>query len=89
MASAPASAAAPSVSTEPYAGTSYPSTAIDCAAKPAGYTGEFSSIKAVDRYTVVFELCAPDVAFLSNYGPLEMGEMKVTVERVDAASPQR
>jgi len=27
--------------------------------------GEFSQIKAVDRYTVEFDLCAPDVAFLS------------------------
>jgi len=64
-ASAPATGAAPSVSTEPYAGISYPATAIDCAAKPTGYAGEFSSIKAVDRYTVEFDLCAPDVAFLS------------------------
>jgi len=26
---------------------------------------------------------AADVAFLSNYADMEMGEMKVTVERVD------
>ncbi|MEA2606684.1 MAG: peptide/nickel transport system substrate-binding protein, partial [Chloroflexota bacterium] len=64
-ASAAATGAAPSVSTEPYTGQSYPATAIDCAAKPAGYTGEFSSIKAIDRYTVEFDLCAPDVAFLA------------------------
>ena len=63
-ASAPASAG-PVVSSAPYTGLSYPATAVDCAKKPAGYTGEFSSIKAVDRYTVEFDLCAPDVAFLS------------------------
>ena len=67
--SAPATAApateAPSTNPEPYAGTSYPEAAVDCANKPAGYTGEFSQIKAVDRNTVEFDLCAPDVAFLS------------------------
>src|SRR5436190_11608698 len=59
---APASQAA---SSAPYTGTSYPDTAIDCAKKPAGYTGEFSQIKAVDASTVEFDLCAPDVAFLA------------------------
>ena len=59
---APASQAA---SSAPYTGTSYPGTAIDCAKKPAGYTGEFSQIKAVDASTVEFDLCAPDVAFLA------------------------
>ena len=46
-------------------GMAYPATAIDCAKPPAGYTGEFSQIKAVDRLTVEFDLCAPDVSFLS------------------------
>ena len=32
---------------------------------PTGYTGEFSQIKAVDRLTVEFDMCAPDVSFLS------------------------
>ena len=71
--SAPASAAAPSEaaggSTAPseaaYAGVSYPDTAIDCAKRPTGYTGEFSQIKAVDRLTVEFDLCQPDVSFLA------------------------
>jgi ABC-type transport system substrate-binding protein len=44
---------------------SVPATAIDCANKPSGYAGEFSQIKAVDRLTVEFDMCAPDVAFLS------------------------
>ncbi len=48
-----------------YAGVSYPDAAINCASKPAGYTGEFSQIKAVDRLTVEFDLCAPDVSFLA------------------------
>ena len=49
----------------PYAGVSYPDTAIDCAKRPTGYTGEFSQIKAVDGLTVEFDLCAPDVSFLA------------------------
>jgi peptide/nickel transport system substrate-binding protein len=56
-----------------YAGRSYPDTAVDCAKPPeytsgtnkATYTGLFSQIKAVDRLTVEFHLCAADVAFLS------------------------
>jgi ABC-type transport system substrate-binding protein len=47
------------------AGISYPDTAVDCANKPAGYTGEFSQIKAVDASTVEFDLCSADVAFLA------------------------
>jgi ABC-type transport system substrate-binding protein len=43
----------------------YPATAIDCASRPTGYTGEFSQIKAIDASTVEFDLCAPDVAFLA------------------------
>jgi ABC-type transport system substrate-binding protein len=53
------------VSAAPYNGESYPATAIDCANKPADYAGTISQIKAVDRLTVEFDLCSPDVAFLS------------------------
>ena len=49
----------------PYTGEAYPATAVDCANKPADYTGTMSQIKALDRLTVEFDLCAPDVAFLS------------------------
>jgi peptide/nickel transport system substrate-binding protein len=71
-ASVPASAPA-SASAAPYTGVSYPETAIDCANPPtytsgansAKYAGLFSQIKAVDRLTVEFDLCAADVAFLS------------------------
>jgi ABC-type transport system substrate-binding protein len=52
-------------STAPYDGMSYPETAIDCANRPEGYTGEISQIKALDATTVEFDLCASDVAFLS------------------------
>lgn len=65
--------AAASQSGPPFAGASYPETAVDCANPPkytsgansATYTGIFSQIKAVDRLTVEFHLCAPDVAFLA------------------------
>jgi peptide/nickel transport system substrate-binding protein len=64
-AAASESAPAASASTAPYTGVSYPDTAVNCASRPAGYTGEFSQIKAVDRYTVEFDLCAADVSFLA------------------------
>jgi peptide/nickel transport system substrate-binding protein len=69
-----ASAAAPSTgaSTAPSASAAaaftpevYPATAVDCAKPPEGYTGTISQIKALDELTVEFDLCAPDVAFLS------------------------
>lgn len=67
--SAPTGAAsvAPSVaaSASTFTPESYPATAVDCAKPPTGYTGEFSQIKAIDQYTVEFDLCSPDVAFLS------------------------
>jgi peptide/nickel transport system substrate-binding protein len=61
----PTSAATAGVSAPPYAGEAYPATAVDCANKPADYTGTISQIKALDRLTVEFDLCTPDVAFLS------------------------
>lgn len=63
--SAAPSSAEPSSAEPAYAGKSYPETAVDCAAPPAGYTGTISQIKAIDRLTVEFDLCSPDVAFLS------------------------
>ncbi len=38
------------------------------------------------RIVLAYGRDAADVAFVSNYGPLEMGEMKVTVEQLDDAS---
>jgi transglutaminase-like putative cysteine protease len=38
------------------------------------------------RIVVAYGRDAADVAFLSNYGPLEMGEMSVTVEEVQASA---
>ena len=62
---APTTAPSVAPSAAPYAGESYPATAVDCANKPAGYTGTISQIKAIDALTVEFDLCSPDVAFLS------------------------
>lgn len=39
------------------------------------------------RIVVAYGRDAADVAFLSNYGPLEMGDMTVTVDRLDDAPP--
>ena len=48
----------------PYEGMVYPATGeAPCGVAP--YSGNFKKVTAVDRLTVKFELCAPDVAFLS------------------------
>jgi peptide/nickel transport system substrate-binding protein len=70
---APTGAATGAAPTSPTSGASaapivpnaYPETAIDCASKPAGYTGQISQIKAIDALTVEFHLCQADVSFLS------------------------
>jgi ABC-type transport system substrate-binding protein len=64
---APPTAAPPTAA--PFVGLSYPTAAeVDCAAKTYNgkdYSGNFKKISATDAKTVVFELCSPDVAFLS------------------------
>ena len=65
-ASAPAGeSAAPPASADPnFAGASYPETGeAPCGVAP--YTGNLKKISATDDRTVVFDLCGPDVAFLS------------------------
>jgi peptide/nickel transport system substrate-binding protein len=64
---APASVAPPSEAPSAAAFTPqvYPATAVDCKNPPKGYTGQISQIKALDASTVEFDLCQPDVAFLS------------------------
>ena len=65
-ASAPASepATSPSASAVDFTGTTYPESGeAPCGVAP--YTGLMKKITAVDRLTVEFQLCAPDVAFLS------------------------
>ncbi len=57
-------ASQPPTSAGPFEGAQYPedgSSACDV----EGYTGIMGSIKAVDQYTVEFNLCSPDAAFLS------------------------
>ena len=64
-ASTPASAAPASqaASQAAYAGMTYPESGpAPCGVAP--YTGEMKQIKALDRLTVEFQLCAPDPAFL-------------------------
>src|SRR3990172_3444256 len=59
----PSGSAEPSTpeSMAPFVATSYPADGpADCA-----YGGEFSQITAVDEFTVRFDLCYPDPAFLS------------------------
>ena len=66
--------AAPSAaeSSAPFEALAYPETGeAPCAqaeapdAEHSAYTGNFKKISATDDKTVVFELCSPDVAFLS------------------------
>jgi ABC-type transport system substrate-binding protein len=65
-ASAPASQTPtePPESEPPYDGMAYPEDG-DAPCGDADYTGEFKKITAIDRLTVEFQLCNPDVAFLS------------------------
>ena len=51
-------------SAEPYDGIAYPEDG-DAPCGEAPYTGFFKKITAIDRLTVEFQLCNPDVAFLS------------------------
>jgi ABC-type transport system substrate-binding protein len=63
--SAPSVAPASQPASEaPYTGVSYPESG-DAPCGTAPYTGEFKKITAKDRLTVEFQLCQPDVAFLS------------------------
>ena len=69
----PAASTAPSVggttptaapSTAAYDGISYPSGGDASCTDKTTNTSEFKSIKALDQYTVEFDLCSPDAAFL-------------------------
>ncbi len=62
--SSPAGATPPPASMEPFTAMVYPATGeAPCGQAP--YTGNIKKITAQDARTVVFELCASDVAFLS------------------------
>lgn len=51
------------------------------------YTFDGTQVKPLGgRIVVAYGRDAADVAFVSNYGPLEMKDMKVTVERLDEKS---
>jgi peptide/nickel transport system substrate-binding protein len=53
----------PTVTETPFTPLAYPETGeAPCGVAP--YTGNFKKITAVDRYTVEFDLCAPDAAFI-------------------------
>ncbi|MCI0635419.1 MAG: ABC transporter substrate-binding protein, partial [Actinobacteria bacterium] len=54
----------PPESEAPYDGISYPEDG-DAPCGEGDYTGNFKKITALDRLTVEFQLCNPDVAFLS------------------------
>jgi peptide/nickel transport system substrate-binding protein len=69
-ASTTASSSQTPASLAPFTATSYPAAGpATCGAAATAtngaYTGEFKQVKAIDRYTVEFDLCASDVAFLS------------------------
>ncbi len=60
----PTESAAATASAAPFVPMVYPATG-DAPCGVAPYTGEMKAIKALDAKTVEFDLCAPDVAFLS------------------------
>ncbi|HEX7949260.1 MAG TPA: ABC transporter substrate-binding protein [Candidatus Limnocylindrales bacterium] len=55
----------PGASTSSYAAKAYPADADAPCNDKTKNTSEFKRIKAVDEFTVEFDLCTPDVAFLS------------------------
>jgi ABC-type transport system substrate-binding protein len=69
--SSPTAITPPPASTEPFDATAYPATGEAPCGQAAAtaefdkYTGNFKKVTAQDARTVVFELCNPDVAFLS------------------------
>ncbi len=70
----------PQVSQRPFVAKAYPRDAdAPCGEAVAPdtthgpYTGELKRITATDRHTVVFELCEPDVAFLSKIASPSFG----------------
>lgn len=61
---APTAAPTEAPTAAPFVGMAYPESGeAPCGVEP--YTGNMKKITAVDEKTVVFDLCAPDVAFLS------------------------
>ncbi|MBI3750967.1 MAG: peptide ABC transporter substrate-binding protein [Chloroflexi bacterium] len=58
-------AGTPAPSTSSYAAEAYPADADAPCDDATKNSSEFKRIKAVDEFTVEFDLCAPDVAFLS------------------------
>jgi ABC-type transport system substrate-binding protein len=69
--SSPGTSQAPG-SEAPFTAMSYPAAGPQ-ACNTADYTGEMSQIKALDQYTVEFDLCNPDPAFLSKVAFSAMG----------------
>jgi hypothetical protein len=63
-ATTPSTTPTQAASEEPFTGAAYPESG-DAPCGVAPYSGEFKKITAVDRHTVEFQLCNPDVAFLS------------------------
>ncbi len=61
---APSAAPSEAPSEAPYEAMVYPETG-EAPCGDENYTGQFRKISAVDAKTVVFDLCFPDVAFLS------------------------
>jgi len=54
----------PGTTPEPFDGLAYPESG-DAPCGTAPYTGNFKKVTAIDARTVEFQLCTPDVAFLS------------------------
>ena len=89
--SAPASAEVPSEappSAGPFDGLVYPETGE----APCGtdtYTGNFKKITATDAQTVVFDLCNPDVAFLSKiaFSAFAVNDTAWLEAKVDPSKP--
>ncbi len=73
----------------PFEAMAYPETGeAPCGVAP--YTGQFKKITAVDEKTVVFDLCNPDVAFLSKiaFSSFAINDTAWLEEKIDPAKTE-
>jgi ABC-type transport system substrate-binding protein len=85
---APASEAPPA-SVSAFEGLVYPESGeAPCGTAP--YTGNFKKISATDEHTVVFELCSPDVAFLSKiaFSAFGINDSDWLTEKIDPSQDE-
>ncbi len=80
---------APATEAPPFEALVYPESGeAPCGVEP--YTGNFKKITAVDAQTVVFDLCSPDVAFLSKiaFSSFAINDTAWLEEKIDPSTTE-